>query len=141
MTKNTIKGNNVSKPRSYNLEVSRSQSKQKHSSPQTQRYAVKNIHRGQQTSPIRNKKSSQVKPHNVKKVCVEEKSKGENCIFKYLIVVTSTIFTFGSFGFGYTLRYAHKWQQLIVNEADAESIIQGPEVIKQDIIKELRINN
>ncbi|MGY6530241.1 MAG: hypothetical protein ACXITR_09955 [Cyanobacterium sp.] len=142
MTKNATRGNNSPKFRSSNLEVSRSKSRRKNSSPQTKRYAVKSTVREQKTQNVRSSKSSQIKSNNVKKVSQGTNNKNEGGILKYLIVITCTIFTFGSLGFGYTLRYAHKWQESMVNDSvDLQNTItQGQEIVKQEMMKELRIN-
>ncbi|AUC60415.1 hypothetical protein AA637_04195 [Cyanobacterium sp. HL-69] len=144
MTRHTIRGNNRSKLRSHNLEVSRTKSARTSSSPQTKRYAVKSMSKETQTQQMRKQQSNhQVKKsQNLKKVSPNSKEKSDNGVFKYLIVITCTIFTFGSLGFGYTLRYAHKWQKLMINNSDLHNAMtRGQEVIQQDMMRELRINN
>ncbi|MBE9222103.1 hypothetical protein IQ215_05270 [Cyanobacterium stanieri LEGE 03274] len=134
MTKKNIRGNKTTPLRSHNLEISRPQTPNRQ---MPRKYAVKTIQKQPQNT--RKKHPTKVHPQHTNKTNVANQDK--NSILKYLIVITGTIFTFGSLGFGYTLRYAHKWQQLMVNETDVNNIIQGQEVIKQEIIQELRINN
>ncbi|AFZ47504.1 hypothetical protein Cyast_1543 [Cyanobacterium stanieri PCC 7202] len=141
MTKNTLKGNQKSRVTSYNLEVSRPQPRKRSVSPDTKRYALKTVSK----KPVGNtrKKTNQNQYNNIKKTSRKKSNAvNENGILKYLIVVTCTIFTFGSLGFGYTLRYANKWQELMSEESGIpNTLIQGQEVIKQEMMKELRINN
>lgn len=141
MTKNTLKENQKSRVTSYNLEVSRPQSRKRSVPPDTKRYALKTVNK----KPVGNmrQKPSPTQHHSIKKTSQQKNNTvNQSGTLKYLIVITSTIITFGSLGFGYTLRYAHQWQELMSEESVIpNALIQGQEVIKQEMMKELTINN
>ncbi len=54
-------------------------------------------------------------------------------IFTSLVVITFTAFCFGGLGFGYTLRYAQKWQSLMgKNSLPFSNFVNNQESIKQE---------
>ncbi|MBF2058049.1 MAG: hypothetical protein IGQ45_12755 [Cyanobacterium sp. T60_A2020_053] len=60
---------------------------------------------------VENKQSSNKKKHPQQIKSISD-NRQHYPLWLKIMVITITIFSFGGLGFGYTLRYAHKWQQL-----------------------------
>jgi hypothetical protein len=103
-----------------------------------------NLEFGQKDAPITTKSSIRKTSNNNKiranKNYIKNSKKtnlsnpeGKKGILISLLVITFTAFSFGGLGFGYTLRYAQKWQKIVLKSSTLQNnFVKNPPVISQD---------
>jgi len=97
--------------------------------PVTKKSSIKKT----QSSIKKSSSNNRIKSSKNSKRTQLSNSKEKKGIFISLLVITFTAFCFGGLGFGYTLRYAQKWQEIITKGSSLKSnLVKNQSVIGQD---------